>query len=104
MTRRPRGKRMRIPPTRSSALALLVLLTGTPAAAFVLQSDNFNGTLGHPRWAPGSMPVTFRLNDTPFDLLPNFARGSMPLDAIQAALRAWSLAPVRLALDGTTPI
>jgi hypothetical protein len=84
------------------ALALLFLLTASPAGAFILQGDTINGRLRHPRWKPGSMPVSFKLNDHPFELLPNLESGSMPLEAISAAMRTWSLGPVQCSLDGMT--
>jgi hypothetical protein len=83
------------------AMALFAALAAVPASAFVLQAKDSGGALIPRRWSPGWSPIHFLLNDRPFDLLPNLAPGSTPLPAIQAAMDAWAIDPIRFALAGT---
>jgi hypothetical protein len=81
--------------------AVLFGLTVGPAPAFVLQVVNGDGVPLNPRWP--SMPVHFKLNDGSLEILRPLSPGSTPLQPLQAALHTWSVAPVDLTFDGTTP-
>jgi hypothetical protein len=81
---------------------LLGLLLAAPAGAFVLESAELGGKAVHPRWSSGSMPVRFVLNDRPAELLSNLMPGSTPDVAVEGAMHAWEIGPVRLSLEGAT--
>src|SRR6478752_834442 len=83
------------------AAALLALLTAAPASAYVHLVDDSDGTLRALRWAPGWTPIHFLINDRPLELLPNLAAGSSPVDAVEAAMKAWTIGPLRFSLAGT---
>src|SRR5262249_13052570 len=44
--------------------------------------------------------VRYRMNDLPLDMLPNLSTTSDPVAAVQAAMQAWTMSPVRFSLSG----
>lgn len=81
---------------------LLAALVGSPARAFVLSRAELNGDWSLVRWPDSTRSVRYLMNDRPLDLLPNLAAGSDPVTAVQAAMQAWAIAPVRFSLSDTT--
>src|SRR2546423_1050437 len=92
---------MRLRSTGIRIVTLLALLTAAPASAFVLQVKNDGGTLVPIRWSPGWSPIHFLMNDRPLELLPNLVAGSTPVQAIESAMDAWTVGPLRFSLAGT---
>jgi carboxypeptidase family protein/matrixin len=84
-----------------AAMALGLAIAAPPVQAMVLQTVDIDGKPAHPRWAENDMPV-FKLNDRPFNLLPNLSRTSAPMGAIEAAAKSWAIGPVHITLNGTT--
>jgi Matrixin/Carboxypeptidase regulatory-like domain len=90
-------RRIRIP----VAALVLAVMASASSPAFVLQTDEVDGKPVHCRWPAASLPVGFKVNDRPLPSLPNLARNSTPLAAIEAAMQAWAIGPAGLRLDGT---
>jgi hypothetical protein len=87
---------------RVPVLAILfALLTGAPARAFVPQMVSVDDQLLNPRWPAARLPLSFAVHQGSFELFASLTSGSNPLQPIQAALEAWSIAPVRLTYGGT---
>jgi hypothetical protein len=84
-------------------LGLAVLAAG-PAPAFVLSRAQVNGDWYFRRWPASKRQVRFVMNDLPLAMLPNLASSSTPLAAAQEAMKTWAIAPVPLAVDGTTSL
>jgi Carboxypeptidase regulatory-like domain/Matrixin len=100
--RAPEKDRMPVVGKLYRLLVLALLLRAAPAGAFVLETVDVGGQRVHPRWPAAALPVAFVVNERSLELLPNLAANSVPLAAIEAAMRAWSVPPVALRLAGTS--
>ena len=104
----PPGVLSRIPPLHSMrirnpflpALSLALLLLGAPASAYVIEGERVGGKPLYPRWT--AMPVRFQLNEVPAGLIPNLVEAGAPEAAIDAAMLAWAVGPIRFERAGTT--
>lgn len=73
-----------------------------PARGFVLSRGQSGSNWYPTRWSEQTQKVRLVMSDRPLDLLPNIASDSIPLGAVEAALRTWAFAPAGLYLDGMT--
>lgn len=87
------------------ASAMLALAVAIPAAAYAPAALEFNGQIVVPTWAPGNLPLRFKINDRPLPQLTNFLTNSMPSTAIDNSIRSWSAGTgLGIRNDGTTAI